>query len=206
MNAIPLNLQVPRQEQSSRTLAALGLILPWVSIKALLLLPHFIVLIFLGIVAFFVAYISYWMVLITGTYPRALFDFGVGVVLWQLRMGAWYASLSDRYPPFNFSNESHPITLTIEYPENPSRLMALLGALVLIKPILLLPHLIIQYVTGTLIFVLLLFGFTIVLFRGSYDPSLFKLQVGLNRWNTLLSAYYFGWTDKYPPISIEAYS
>ena len=71
-------------------------------VKWLLAIPHYIVLFFLGIAAFFAAIIAWFAILATGQYPRALFDFMVGVGRWGLRVAA-YASLlvTDRYPPFS---------------------------------------------------------------------------------------------------------
>jgi len=71
-------------------------------VKWLLAIPHYIVLVFLGIAAFFAAVFAWFAILVTGQYPRALFDFIVGVGRWGLRVAA-YASLlvTDRYPPFS---------------------------------------------------------------------------------------------------------
>ncbi len=71
-------------------------------VKWLLAIPHYIVLFFLGIAAFFAVIIAWFAILVTGQYPRALFDFVVGVARWVLRVAA-YASLlvTDRYPPFS---------------------------------------------------------------------------------------------------------
>jgi hypothetical protein len=54
--------------------------------------------------AFFAVVIAWFAILITGRYPRGLFDFVVGVARWWLRVQA-YASLlvTDRYPPFSLS-------------------------------------------------------------------------------------------------------
>ena len=86
-------------EFSSRLLALLGVIL----IKSLLLLPHLIILSLLGMVSFAVVYIGYWAVLITGRYPRGLFDVVVGYQRWSYRSNAWLFGWSDRYPPFSLS-------------------------------------------------------------------------------------------------------
>jgi hypothetical protein len=71
-------------------------------VKWLLAIPHFIVLIVLGIGAIFAIVIAWFAVLITGRYPRGLFDYVVGVGRWGLRVQA-YATLlvTDRYPPFS---------------------------------------------------------------------------------------------------------
>ncbi|MGH3798339.1 MAG: DUF4389 domain-containing protein [Pseudonocardiaceae bacterium] len=70
-------------------------------VKWLLAIPHYIVLFVLGIVTFFVVIISWFAILFTGRYPRALFDFVVGVLRWQNRVTAYAILLAtDTYPPF----------------------------------------------------------------------------------------------------------
>lgn len=96
----PVQLEVEYPERSSRLLALLGVLF---FIKGLLLIPHLIILYFLQIAAFIVIYISYWAVLITGHYPRGLFNFSVGVTRWYTRIYAWLFGWTDRYPPFSFS-------------------------------------------------------------------------------------------------------
>jgi hypothetical protein len=71
-------------------------------VKWLLAIPHYIVLALLGIAAFFVAIIAWFAILLTGQYPRTLFDFIVGVGRWGLRVDAYTILLvTDRYPPFS---------------------------------------------------------------------------------------------------------
>lgn len=73
-------------------------------VKWLLAIPHLVVLVFLGIGAFFAVVIAWFAILLTGRYPRGLFDYVVGVARWALRVNA-YATLlvTDRYPPFRLS-------------------------------------------------------------------------------------------------------
>jgi hypothetical protein len=70
--------------------------------KWLLAIPHYIVLAVLAVGAVFAILIAWFAILMTGRYPRALFDYVVGVGRWALRVQA-YASLliTDRYPPFS---------------------------------------------------------------------------------------------------------
>jgi hypothetical protein len=71
-------------------------------VKWLLAIPHYIVLVVLGLVAIVAIVITWFAILVTGRYPRGLFDYVVGVGRWALRVEA-YASLlvTDRYPPFS---------------------------------------------------------------------------------------------------------
>ena len=71
-------------------------------VKWLLALPHYIVLVFLGLLAVLAVVAAWLFILLTGSYPRALFDFVVGVGRWVLRVGAYaFLLVTDRYPPFS---------------------------------------------------------------------------------------------------------
>jgi hypothetical protein len=70
--------------------------------KWFLAIPHYIVLAFLAVGAFFAVIIAWFAILFTGKYPRGLFDFVVGVGRWQLRVAAYaFLLVTDRYPPFS---------------------------------------------------------------------------------------------------------
>jgi Domain of unknown function (DUF4389)/Protein of unknown function (DUF2510) len=71
-------------------------------VKWFLAIPHFIVLFALTVAAFFVVVVAWFAILFTGRYPRALFDFVVGVGRWWLRVDAYaFLLVTDRYPPFS---------------------------------------------------------------------------------------------------------
>ena len=73
-------------------------------IKWLLAVPHYVVLFFLGIGAVAVVIVAWFAILFTGTYPRNLFDFVVGVLRWGNRVtGYAFALVTDEYPPFKLS-------------------------------------------------------------------------------------------------------
>ena len=71
-------------------------------VKWLLALPHYIVLAILGAIGIVVWVVAWFAILFTGRYPRALFDYIVGVARWGMRVAA-YATLlvTDVYPPFS---------------------------------------------------------------------------------------------------------
>jgi hypothetical protein len=70
-------------------------------VKWLLAIPHYVVLFFLSVGAFFAVLIAWFAILFTGRYPRGLFDYVVGVGRWWLRVEAYaFLLVTDRYPPF----------------------------------------------------------------------------------------------------------
>jgi hypothetical protein len=74
-------------------------------VKWLLAIPHFIVLAFLEIAAFFVVIVAWFAILFTGRYPRGLFGFVEGVIRWHNRVIAYAVVLvTDRYPPFRLAD------------------------------------------------------------------------------------------------------
>jgi hypothetical protein len=76
-------------------------------VKWLLAIPHYIILFFLGIAAFFAVIVAWFAILFTGRYPKWLFDFVVGVMRWSLRVSAYAALLTtDEYPPFTLEEQS----------------------------------------------------------------------------------------------------
>src|SRR5436190_1349677 len=56
-------------------------------VKWLLAIPHYVVLFFLGIGAFFVVIAAWFAILFTGRYPRGIFAYVVGVHRWANRVG-----------------------------------------------------------------------------------------------------------------------
>jgi Domain of unknown function (DUF4389) len=73
-------------------------------VKWLLALPHYIVLAFLSIGAFFAVIGAWFAILFTGRYPRGIFRFVEGVFRWNNRiLGYAFTLVTDRYPPFRLS-------------------------------------------------------------------------------------------------------
>jgi hypothetical protein len=70
-------------------------------VKWFLVIPHLIVLVFLEIGAWFCSFIAWWAILFTGSFPKGLFDYVVGVERWMIRVSAYAILLTtDKYPPF----------------------------------------------------------------------------------------------------------
>jgi len=72
-----------------------------VAFRPILVIPHFILLWFLGIAWGVTTLIAWVSILITGNYPSALYQFAVGVLRWSTRVEAYVLLLRDEYPPFS---------------------------------------------------------------------------------------------------------
>jgi hypothetical protein len=73
-------------------------------VKWLLAIPHYVILVFLGLAAFVAVIVAWFAILFTGRYPRGIFDFVEGVLRWSNRVvGYAFILVTDEYPPFSLS-------------------------------------------------------------------------------------------------------
>jgi len=173
-------------------------------VKWFLAIPHYVVLAFLWLAFVVLSVVAFFAILFTGRYPRAIFDFNVGVLRWTWRVQyyAYGALATDCYPPFSLRDDpAYPARLQVEYPERLSR------GLVLVKWWLLaIPHCLVVglFVGGTYaIWHGALIAVIAVAFTGSYPEPVFDFVLGMNRWVLRVAAYTALMTDRYPPFRLD---
>lgn len=67
--------------------------------RAVLVLPHLLMLAFLAIAVSFVVFIAWFVVLFTGKWPEGMRHFVLGYVRWNTRVMGYYYLLTDEWPP-----------------------------------------------------------------------------------------------------------
>jgi hypothetical protein len=71
-----------------------------VAVRLFLVIPHILALFFVLLAWCLTTIVAWFMILLTGTYPRGLYEFGAGALRWRLRVEAYMLLLVDEYPPF----------------------------------------------------------------------------------------------------------
>jgi hypothetical protein len=164
-------------------------------VKWLLAIPHYVVLCFVVLGAFFVGVFAFFAVLFTGRWPRGAFDYLVGTVRWVYRVMAYVHLMTDRYPPFALADDpGYPVRLTIDYPGRIARWRPL------VQWLLAWPYLIVAGVLYWLTGLLTIVAFFTVLFTKQIPRGVFELMVPGLRWNVRGNAYAYFMTDRYPPF------
>lgn len=173
-------------------------------VKWFLLIPHYIVLFFLGIAFAVVWVIALFAILFTGRYPRSLFNFNVGVLRWTWRVGFYsYQALgTDRYPPFTLKGGDYPADLEVTYPEKLSRGLVLVKWWLLAIPQYMVVSLFQGGRNGGLVPLLAIFAAVAVLFKREYHKDIFDFVMGMNRWSYRVTVYASLMTDRYPPFRL----
>lgn len=165
-------------------------------VKWLLLVPHYIALIVLSLVAILGWIVAFFAVIITGRYPRAIFDYMVGVLRWSWRVNAYFLLMTDRYPPFTLKDvPDHPARFDIEYPESVARWRPL------VQWLLVLPYAIVASILARLVAVLAFFAFFLILFTKRIPGGMFRMMVVPLRWEMRSTAYGSFMVTRYPPFA-----
>jgi hypothetical protein len=72
-----------------------------VALRLIYAIPHAIALFFVMIGWACCTIAAWFIILVTGAYPKPLYDFAVGALRWRMRVDAYVLLMVDEYPPFS---------------------------------------------------------------------------------------------------------
>ncbi len=138
------------------------------------------------------------MIVVRQKYPRWWFEFALEFNRFSMRVGAYLALLTDRYPS---TTETQTVHLDFHYPDVGRDLNRWLP---LLKWLLALPHYIVLAALAFVAIVAVVAAWFAILFTGRYPRGIFDYVTGVARWGLRVQAYAFLLvTDKYPPFSLK---
>lgn len=188
-------------------------------VKWLLAIPHYVVLAVLWVAFVVLTVIALVAIVVTERYPRAIFDFNVGVLRWTWRVQYYaYSALgTDRYPPFTLADDpEYPARLAVDYPQRLSRGLALVKWWLLAIPHYLVVGLFVggglwitagegrfQWAAGGLVGTLVLVAGVVLTVSGKYPRPIYDFVLGMDRWVVRVGVYAGLMTDTYPPFRLD---
>jgi hypothetical protein len=167
--------------------------------RLILVIPVVIVLYVFGIVASIAIVIAWFAIVITGRYPKGLYDFVADFTRFLARVTAYGLLLADPYPPFSGSDEpGYPVRMQFAGPlEQYSRLKTLF------RIVLAIPIVILRYAINLLLEVGAFAAWFVILFTGKMPRGLFDMMVLANSYTARSDAYLYLLTETYPPFQDE---
>ena len=179
-----------------------GIPLLGVWIRSLLLIPHYIILAFYGIVVALVQLVIWIPVLVNGRYPAWGYSLVGGYVRWVARVWAYAILAAAAYPPLSTGGR-HDVDVRWDESQHVARWagIPLLG--VMVRSILLIPHLVILWFLGIAVGFLNLITWLPVLMTGRYADWAYRIVGGFVRWSNRITCYLLLMTGPYPPLSLD---
>lgn len=180
-----------------------GLPLIGVAVRMLLLIPHFIVLWLLAIVAVFLIYFTWIPVLLMGRQAGLVYTIVGGYLRWTTRLGAYLYLLSSGYPPFSLSGEDdYRVRVEIDQDRTINRFWGIPIIGIVIRSLILIPHYIVMVFVGIAAFVLMAFSWVPVLLLGRQAQLVYSVVGGFMRYYLRVYTYLLLLHDTYPPFSL----
>lgn len=162
-----------------------------VLVRGILIIPHVVVLAFLGIAAIFVAFIGWWAALFTGQLPDGMHNYLTGYTRWTSRLTAYLYFLTDQYPPFSLEDADYPVRLF-------AKRTRLNRAAVFFRFILVIPSYVVAGVASIGLLILSIVAWVITLITGQLPAGLHEAFSSLVRYNVRYGGYAFLITPEQP--------
>jgi hypothetical protein len=198
-DAYPVNISYDREARINRLwgIPLIGQFVRWI-----MLIPHFLVLLLVAIVAAIMILVAWIPVLVLGRYPGWGYRWVGGLLGWSQRVTAYAMLMTPTYPPFSLSGEDYLVSVRYDEGVRINRLwgIPLIGQLV--RGILLIPHFVVLMVLSILVGILGWFVWIPVLVLGRQADLIYTMVGGFYRWQLRTAAYLLLMVDRYPPFSL----
>lgn len=186
----PVTFEADYAEQRSRLTSFFRLILA---------IPLFIWAMVYGLVAWLAVIVAWFAIVITGRYPKGLYDFVADFTRFYTRTLSYAVLLTDPYPSFFGSDDpGYPVRMQFDGPlDHYSRLKTLF------RIILAIPIYVLRYVFGLLLEVGGVAAWAVCVVTAKMPRGLFDLMVLASSFTARSDAYMFLLTETYPPFQDE---
>jgi hypothetical protein len=198
-DAYPVNISYDRRASINRLW---GIPILGVLVRSILLIPHYILLLLIGIIAALLTLVTWIPVLFLGRFPGWGYRWIGGLMGWYIRVQAYLELLTPTYPPFSLSGESHPVTVRFDEGVRINRFWGIPLIGLMVRWIILIPHYIVLWFLAILAGFLVAFSWVPVLILGRQADVIYSIVGGFNRWWFRVLAYQMLMVDRYPPFSL----
>ncbi|MGW8378115.1 DUF4389 domain-containing protein [Streptomyces sp. ODS28] len=163
-----------------------------VLLRLLLLIPQFIVVFVLAVIAFFVTVAGWFSALVLGRLPDPIWAYLRQYLGYETRVNASAVLLTDRYPPFRLGPPvEYPVQVEVERTD-------LNRLAVLFRIILMIPAAIVSYVVWAGWWSVAFLCWLVVLIMGRCPRPLFEATSAVLRYRMRMGAYTMMLTSAYP--------
>ena len=162
--------------------------------RALLAIPHVIVVYLWGIAAFLAVIVAWFAALFTARVPGGLHSFIAGYLRYSTHVFGYLLLLADPWPGFS-STDPYPFDARIDGPEPQGRVS------VFFRTLLAIPALILSSIFRTVNQVIALLGWFYALATGRMSPGMRDISAWLFRYELQTYGYLFLLTGRYPSLA-----
>jgi Domain of unknown function (DUF4389) len=190
-----LTFEVQHQPSYSRGELLLRFFFGWIYI----LIPHGIILYLLQAVLSLMSFVSFFIILFTGTTPQWYYEWAVKLNRWGLRVASRMFNLADGYPAFGMDSKDDKTNYDLAFWQISRGQMLLrffFGWLYVG-----IPHAFVLYFRFIGSFFLTFLAFFAVLFTGKYPEDWHRFNTGTIRWQNRVNLYLIWLYRDYPPFA-----
>jgi hypothetical protein len=168
-----------------------------------LVIPHLIVLNVLQMVASVVAFVSWFVIVITGRLPEGLATVQAMILRYGMRTSSYGGFLHEDYPSFDFTTSAadpggSPVTVDFA-PELEGRNRLTVA----FRFILAIPLLLVWMLLGLAAWCVWFVGFFAVIITGGWPAAMRRFIERVLNYGLGVNAYVFLLTDRYPPLYLD---